>query len=164
IEPGECVALMGRNGAGKSTLLRLARGLIEPTRGTVDRAGEVALLMQNRGDYLLHEHANQEVGPAGLEPAGLGRRGAANPRHRRRFEGQWAPSAATVAPVAVALIAVAAVTAPPRAEASTAQAVQYVAGAQNGDGGFGSGPGLASSSLYTGWAGLGLAAGGRDPA
>jgi len=80
IEPGECVALMGRNGAGKSTLLRLARGLIEPTRGTVDRAGEVALLMQNPGDYLLHEHANQEVGPAGLESAGLGGRGEANPR------------------------------------------------------------------------------------
>src|SRR5205085_4609964 len=59
-------------------------------------------------------------------------------RYRRRFEVQWAPSAATVAPVAVALIAVAAVTAPPRAEASTAQAVQYVAGAQSGDGGLGS--------------------------
>ena len=30
---------MGRNGAGKSTLLRLAAGLIEPTRGTVERGG-----------------------------------------------------------------------------------------------------------------------------
>jgi energy-coupling factor transport system ATP-binding protein len=43
LEPGERVALMGRNGAGKSTMLRIAKGLEEPTRGKVERAGEVAL-------------------------------------------------------------------------------------------------------------------------
>ena len=37
LQPGERVALMGRNGAGKCTLLRLAKGLVEPTRGA-DRA------------------------------------------------------------------------------------------------------------------------------
>ena len=80
LEPGERVALMGRNGAGKSTLLRLARGLIDPTRGRVERAGEVALLMQNPGDYLLHDRARDEVGPAGLASAGLAGLGDANPR------------------------------------------------------------------------------------
>jgi energy-coupling factor transport system ATP-binding protein len=78
--PGERVALMGRNGAGKSTLLRLARGLLEPTRGTVQRAGDVALLLQNPGDYLIHEHAVEEAGPAGLAAAGLAGREQANPR------------------------------------------------------------------------------------
>jgi energy-coupling factor transport system ATP-binding protein len=80
IEPGERVVLMGRNGAGKSTLLRHAKGLLEPTRGRVERGGEVALLMQNPGDYLIHERAEQEVGEDGLAAAGLAGRGAANPR------------------------------------------------------------------------------------
>jgi energy-coupling factor transport system ATP-binding protein len=80
IEPGERVVLMGRNGAGKSTLLRHAKGLLEPTRGRVERGGEIALLMQNPGDYLLHERAEQEVGAAGLAAAGLAGRGDANPR------------------------------------------------------------------------------------
>ena len=51
VEPGESVALMGRNGAGKSTLLRHAAGLLEPTRGRIERGGRVALLLQNPGDY-----------------------------------------------------------------------------------------------------------------
>jgi energy-coupling factor transport system ATP-binding protein len=80
LEPGERVVLMGRNGAGKSTLLRHVKGLMEPTRGRVSRAGEVALLMQNPGDYLIHERADQEVGEAGLAAAGLAGRGDADPR------------------------------------------------------------------------------------
>jgi energy-coupling factor transport system ATP-binding protein len=79
-EPGERVALMGRNGAGKSTLLRLLRGLARPTRGRVERAGEVALLLQSPGDYLLHEHAVEEAGPEGLARAGLAGRERSNPR------------------------------------------------------------------------------------
>src|SRR5215217_1218519 len=78
--PGERVALMGRNGAGKSTLLRLAKGLAEPTRGRIARAGEVALLLQNPGDYLIHEHAVEDAGERGVAAAGLGDRGQANPR------------------------------------------------------------------------------------
>ena len=80
LRPGERVALMGRNGAGKSTLLRLAKGLVEPTRGRIDRAGEVALLMQNPGDYLIHEHAVEDAGPRGVAAAGLEGREQANPR------------------------------------------------------------------------------------
>jgi energy-coupling factor transport system ATP-binding protein len=80
LEPGQLVALMGRNGAGKSTLLRHAKGLLEPTRGRLERGGEVALLLQNPGDYLIHEHARDEAGEAALDRAGLGGRGDADPR------------------------------------------------------------------------------------
>ena len=80
LRPGERVALMGRNGAGKSTLLRLAKGLIDPTRGSIRCEGEVALLLQNPGDYLIHERAIEEAGEAGLAAADLEGRGDANPR------------------------------------------------------------------------------------
>jgi energy-coupling factor transport system ATP-binding protein len=80
LQPGERVALMGRNGAGKSTLLRLAKGLDEPTRGRVERAGEVALLLQNPGDFLVHGHAVEDAGIAGVAAAGLAGREEANPR------------------------------------------------------------------------------------
>jgi energy-coupling factor transport system ATP-binding protein len=80
LEPGDRVALMGRNGAGKSTLLRLAKGLTDPTRGRVERAGEVALLLQNPGDYLVHGHAVEDAGVAGVAAAGLAGREEANPR------------------------------------------------------------------------------------
>jgi energy-coupling factor transport system ATP-binding protein len=80
LHPGERVALMGRNGAGKSTLLRLAKGLDEPTRGSIERAGEVALLLQNPGDYLVHGHAVEDAGVAGVAAAGLAGREDANPR------------------------------------------------------------------------------------
>jgi ABC-2 type transport system ATP-binding protein len=41
VEAGELVALIGPNGAGKTTFLNLAAGLLEPTSGTVEVAGEV---------------------------------------------------------------------------------------------------------------------------
>jgi energy-coupling factor transport system ATP-binding protein len=77
---GETVALMGRNGAGKSTLLRHAAGLLEPTRGRIERAGRVALLLQNPGDYFIHEHVAQETSPGALEAAGLQELSARHPR------------------------------------------------------------------------------------
>jgi energy-coupling factor transport system ATP-binding protein len=46
----------------------------------VERAGEVALLLQNPGDYLIHEHAIEDAGAAGVAGAGLTGREAANPR------------------------------------------------------------------------------------
>jgi energy-coupling factor transporter ATP-binding protein EcfA2 len=71
LEPGEKVALMGRNGAGKSTLLRHAAGLMRPTRGSVQSAGRVALLLQNPTDYLVHETVAREASPAALAAVGL---------------------------------------------------------------------------------------------
>jgi energy-coupling factor transport system ATP-binding protein len=84
LRPGEAVALMGRNGAGKSTLLAHMAGLLEPTRGKLWRAGRVALLMQNPGDYFLHERVGEEASPEALEMVGLA--GAAE-RHPRDLSG-----------------------------------------------------------------------------
>ncbi len=83
---GERIALMGRNGAGKSTLLRHAAGLDTPTRGRVEAAGRVALLLQNPGDYLIHERVGDEAPPmalrsVGLDPEELGE------RHPRELSG-----------------------------------------------------------------------------
>jgi energy-coupling factor transport system ATP-binding protein len=80
LEPGESVALMGRNGAGKSTLLRHAAGLLEPTRGRIERAGRVALLLQNPGDYFIHERVAEEAPGEALGAAGLAEMGERNPR------------------------------------------------------------------------------------
>ena len=66
---GETVALLGRNGAGKSTLLRTAAGVLRPGRGTVQAAGDVALLLQCPGDYLLHEEVAGELPPAAADAA-----------------------------------------------------------------------------------------------
>jgi energy-coupling factor transporter ATP-binding protein EcfA2 len=80
VEPGESVALMGRNGAGKSTLLRHAAGLLEPTRGSVSAAGRVALLLQNPGDYFIHERVAEEASAQALAEVGLSALSERNPR------------------------------------------------------------------------------------
>ena len=72
VAAGERVVLLGRNGAGKSTLLRHAAGLAQPTRGRVERTGRVALLLQNPGDYFIHDRVGDELDGAGLARAGLG--------------------------------------------------------------------------------------------
>jgi energy-coupling factor transport system ATP-binding protein len=38
------------------------------------------LLLQNPGDYLIHDHAREEAGAEALGPAGIADRGEANPR------------------------------------------------------------------------------------
>lgn len=39
VEPGACMALLGRNGAGKTTLLRIMAGLSQPARGRIRVCG-----------------------------------------------------------------------------------------------------------------------------
>jgi energy-coupling factor transport system ATP-binding protein len=80
LAPGESIALMGRNGAGKSTLLRHAAGLLAPTRGRVRAAGRVALLLQNPGDYFIHERVADELPDGAALPAGLEQAGERNAR------------------------------------------------------------------------------------
>jgi energy-coupling factor transport system ATP-binding protein len=80
LAPGESVALMGRNGAGKSTLLRHAAGLLAPTRGRIECVGRVALLLQNPGDYFVHERVDEEVSADALVAVGLQGMAVRNPR------------------------------------------------------------------------------------
>jgi energy-coupling factor transport system ATP-binding protein len=80
VRPGERVALMGRNGAGKSTLLRHAAGLMEPTRGRVEAAGRVALLLQNPSDYLVHERVRDEASAGARAMVGLAHLAERHPR------------------------------------------------------------------------------------
>jgi energy-coupling factor transport system substrate-specific component len=82
---------------------------------------------------------------------------AALGRYRKRFEVIWRPAAAGVA-------AMLALSAPAALAAVPPEQVRYLASAQNADGGFGPEPGRTSTGLHTGWAALGLAAAGRNPA
>jgi energy-coupling factor transport system ATP-binding protein len=107
IAPGERVVLMGRNGAGKSTLLRCLAGLSAPTRGKVERAGRVALLLQNPGDYLLHDRVGDELPLEALRAAGLHALADRHPRDLSGGERQRLALAIVAggaeAPVAIAL-------------------------------------------------------------
>jgi energy-coupling factor transport system ATP-binding protein len=84
VNGGERVALMGRNGAGKSTLLRTAAGLQDPVRGKIELPGDIALLTQNPGDYLVRERVGDELpsdaGLAALRLVGLEHAIDADPR------------------------------------------------------------------------------------
>ena len=54
-----------------TTLLRHAAGLMQPTRGKVEVAGRVALLLQNPSDYLIHETVREETDAGALAAVGL---------------------------------------------------------------------------------------------
>jgi Squalene-hopene cyclase C-terminal domain/ECF-type riboflavin transporter, S component/Prenyltransferase and squalene oxidase repeat len=77
-------------------------------------------------------------------------------RYRRRLEVRWLVPAAATLVLALLLAA-------PASASPASRAAGWLAAAQNRDGGFGATPGSASSRLYSGWAGLGLAAAGRNP-
>jgi energy-coupling factor transport system substrate-specific component len=80
-------------------------------------------------------------------------------RFRTRMEVEWRPLAA--APLALALAAL--VLAVPAAPAEARASHDWLREAQNADGGWGGAPGQASTGMHTGWALLGLAAGGTNP-
>ncbi len=85
-------------------------------------------------------------------------------RFRARMDVTWLPAEGL--PLLVAGVAVAALGGLGAATSARAAATptSYLRGAQNRDGGFGAAPGSPSSSLYAGWAALGLAAEGVSPA
>jgi prenyltransferase beta subunit len=78
-------------------------------------------------------------------------------RYRRRLEVRWLPAAAAGALLLALLLPAGALAATP-----SERAERYLLRAQNTDGGFGAAPGQASSPLYSGWTGLGLAAAGEN--
>jgi Prenyltransferase and squalene oxidase repeat len=92
------------------------------------------------------------IGPAFIRALG---------RYRRRLEVRWVPAAAGATGLLVAVL----VAFPVASGAATPseRAERYLLRAQNPDGGFGAAPGQASSPLFSGWVGLGLAAAGRNP-
>ena len=79
-------------------------------------------------------------------------------RYRRRLELRWLPAAAAGALLLVAL----ALPASALGATPSERAERYLLRAQNSDGGFGAAPRQASSPLYSGWTGLGVAAAGNN--
>ncbi len=61
LEKGEMLGIIGTNGAGKSTLLKAVSGIMEPTKGSVKREGNVAALLELAsgfdGDLTVKENA-----------------------------------------------------------------------------------------------------------
>ena len=60
VEPGECLALVGRSGSGKTTALRLANALLFPTAGTVRVDGRATtewdpIRLRRRTGYVIQE-------------------------------------------------------------------------------------------------------------
>lgn len=46
LERGDMLGIIGANGAGKSTLLKVISGIMEPTKGWVNREGTIAALLE----------------------------------------------------------------------------------------------------------------------
>ncbi len=46
VNKGEVVGIIGRNGAGKSTTLKIISGILKPTRGNVERYGNIVPMLE----------------------------------------------------------------------------------------------------------------------
>ena len=81
MNPGECIAIVGRNGAGKTTLVKHLNGLLKPDQGRVSVLGRdtletpvaelarhVGFAWQNPNDQLFQPNVREEVltGPKAL--------------------------------------------------------------------------------------------------
>jgi energy-coupling factor transport system substrate-specific component len=86
-------------------------------------------------------------------------------RLNERLHVRWLEAGGAIVPLLLLAIAIGALVLPARAAASdTSGPVAYLTAAENSDGGFGGAPHTASQPLFAGWAALGLAAAGVDPA
>ncbi len=77
VEAGQVAAVIGPNGCGKSTMLRLASGLMRPTSGTIQIAGDDITSLSGRERAkriaLLPQNASDEGDMSAREMAALGR-------------------------------------------------------------------------------------------
>lgn len=51
LDRGELLGIVGVNGAGKSTLLKAIAGIMQPSRGSIERNGSVAALLELAGGF-----------------------------------------------------------------------------------------------------------------
>lgn len=72
---GETLGVIGRNGSGKSTLLQIITGILRPTRGTVQRRGRIAALLELGAgfnlDFTGRENVRLNAAMYGLAPADI---------------------------------------------------------------------------------------------
>ena len=87
VDKGEFVTVVGPSGCGKSTLLKIASGLLEPTRGSVDRRPRPARVRLPGPDAAAMAHRAAErraAARAARHPQGRAQRARqAGDRHRR---------------------------------------------------------------------------------
>ncbi len=61
LEQGDMLGIIGHNGAGKSTLLKAVSGIMQPTKGRIERHGNIAALLELAsgfdGDLTVGENA-----------------------------------------------------------------------------------------------------------
>ena len=61
VKEGDMLGVIGANGAGKTTLLKVISGIMEPTKGRIDRRGKVSALLELAsgfdGDLTVKENA-----------------------------------------------------------------------------------------------------------
>tara|TARA_Y100001978_G_scaffold152715_1_gene137955 strand:- start:17 stop:700 length:684 start_codon:yes stop_codon:yes gene_type:complete len=60
VEPGLWM-LLGKNGCGKSTILKLIKGIIQPTKGKIERPNNLSMVFQNPDHQILMPTCGSEL-------------------------------------------------------------------------------------------------------
>jgi ABC-2 type transport system ATP-binding protein len=61
VKPGEVLGLVGSNGAGKSTLLKVMAGVMKPTKGTMEKVGTLAPMIELGAGFDMELTAHENV-------------------------------------------------------------------------------------------------------